>query len=98
MNSMEWLESVVENAQKSPKPPVPPEGGLQKNTGNTLIPPVPPCSPEHFIENDEISPTGLATQPEIYFGEEQNPETSGGHRGNQGFYRGIEDSGDTGLR
>jgi len=97
MNSMEWLKSVRENAQKAHIPPVPPEGAMQENTGNALIPPVPPCSSEHLIEKENISEGTTQEQKEIYWREETKPETSGGVGGNQGFYRGNDDFDLTGL-
>lgn len=98
MNSIDWLKSVRENGQKSPIPPVPPEGIIKESTGNTLIPPVPPCSSKLFIEGDEIKEGVIAAQEEIYWGDDQEPETSGGDRGNQSFYRGNTDSKHTGFR
>jgi hypothetical protein len=98
MNSMDWLKSVRENTQKGHIPPVPPEGVVQENTGNALIPPVPPCSSEHFLEKGSISEGTRLEQKEIYWEEKLKPETSGGVRGNQGFYRGNDDSDPTGLR
>jgi hypothetical protein len=97
MNSMEWLKSIRENGQKSPIPPVPPEGAVPENTGNALIPPVPPCSSKHFLENDNNS-KGAALDEEIYWREKAKPETSGGHRGNQGFYKGNDDLQHRGYR
>ena len=90
MNSMDWLKSVRENAQKSHIPPVPPEGTPCEKGLNTLIPPVTPCSSQHFLGNENISKGQTVEQKEIYWGEEPEPETSGGHRGNQGFYRGND--------
>jgi len=97
MNSMEWLKSVRENAQKAHIPPVPPEGAMQENTGNAPIPPEPPRSSEHFIEKENISEGTPLEQNEIYWGEETKPETSGGVGGNQGFYGGNDDYDLTGL-
>ena len=99
MNSMEWLKSVRENGQKSPISPEPPEGAVQENTGNALIPPVPPCSSRLFVKKEKITEeVVVAAQEEIYWVENPKPETSGGVRGNQGFYRGNADSEHTGLR
>lgn len=90
MNAMEWLKSVRDNPEKSPIPPVPPESGLRKTSGNTGIPPVPPCNSKHFIENENNSSGTKSEQKEIYWGDEQEPGSSGGDRGNQGFSRGNE--------
>ena len=98
MNSMDWLKSVRENAQKSHIPPVPPEGTPCEKGLNTLIPPVTPCSSQHFLGNENISKGQTVEQKEIYWGEEPEPESSGGHRGNQGFHRGNAVLDDRGHR
>ena len=97
MNSMEWLKSVREKGQKSPIPPVPPDGAVQENTGNAPIPPEPPRSSEHFVEKENILEGTTQKQKEIYWGDEPEPETSGGVGGNQGFDRWNDDSSLTGL-
>ena len=91
MNAMEWLKAVRENPQKSPVPPVPPDGVGGKTSGNTGIPPVPPCSSKHFLKNENNLLTTTSEQKEMYWGDEPEPGSSGGDRGNQGFLKGNED-------
>jgi hypothetical protein len=86
VNSMDWLNSLKENAQKGLIPPVPPEAAPAENAAKALIPPVAPCSSLCLIEMKNISEEGK--RKETYWGEESEPETSGGDRGNQGFHRG----------
>jgi hypothetical protein len=90
VNAMEWLKSVRDQPQKSPIPPVPPEGGLRKTSGNIGIPPVPPRNSNHFLENEnKVSGTQPETK-EMYWGEETEVGSSGGDGGNQGFCGGNE--------
>src|SRR5688572_63201 len=96
---MEWLKSVRDESQKSPIPPVPPEGDLRKTSGNIGIPPVPPRNSKHFLENENNLEGTNPEQREIYWGDEAEPGSSGGDRGNQGFCwanEGLLDKGDVG--
>lgn len=89
MNSIDWLKSVRENPQKSPVPPVPPEGSRDKNPVKLHNPPETPCNTVYLDEKGKDL-TGVE-QPEIYWGEEAERPSAGGHRGNQAFDRGNDD-------
>jgi hypothetical protein len=98
MNAMEWLRAVQENPEKRPIPLVPPDGGLQKTSGNIGIPPVPPRNSKHFLENENNLEGNKPERREIYWGDEPEPGSSGGNRGNQGFFREKGDSSHQGDR
>ena len=88
MNSIDWLKSVRKNTQKPLIPPDPPEATPGENAVKTLIPPVAPGSSVYLFKNEIISEEGVKGK---ICTTEGKVETSGGHRGNIGFYRGNDD-------
>jgi len=88
MNPMDWLMSVRGKPQKTLIPPDPPEAAIEENAVKTLIPPVAPCSSVYLFKNEIISEEGVKEKKYTINGK---VETSGGLRGNIGFYRGNDD-------
>lgn len=88
MNSIDWLKSVRKNTQKPLIPPDPPEATTEENAVKSLIPPVAPRSSVYLIKKENISEERVE---EKICSTEGKVETSGGHGGNIGFYRGNDD-------
>ena len=95
MNPMDWLKSVRENGQKALIPPVPPEATPGENLEKPEVPPVTPCSSLYLKKRGEYCSD--QPEPELWFGEEQE-ETSGCHRVEQGVCRGNDESDHRGHR
>ncbi|MEI6078072.1 MAG: hypothetical protein WCS94_21005 [Verrucomicrobiota bacterium] len=99
MNSIEWLKSVREKGQKAHIPPDPPDGIPGENGAKPLIPPDAPCSFLYLVKNENIFGKGVDEEKEKNNGvPEEKVQTSGGVRGNIGFYEVKAELGIRGIR
>ena len=99
MNSIDWLQTVREKGQKAHIPPDPPDGIPGENGAKPHIPPDAPCSFLYLFKNENIFRKGVEEEKEKNNGvQEEKVQTSGGVRGNIGFYEVKAELGIRGIR